>query len=163
MPSIAPLVTEYRAYAAGYLAVGAAGVAIDAGVRGETGRSLGTFAVMSVIMLAVLGATNLRWLAGAVRDAPPAPGDAPVEPVRAILRRVALELVFVAALVTLGLAGKSGVAALIAGMAFGTGLVNLGGWLWLTRTETARRITLYRDTPPRLVAMGRRPIRLRDR
>ncbi|MFN8123244.1 MAG: hypothetical protein U0237_12530 [Thermoleophilia bacterium] len=163
MPSIAPLVTEYRAYAAGYLAVGAAGAALDAEVRGEAGRSLGTFAVMSVIMLAVLGATNLRWLIGAARDAQAAPADMDVEPPREILRRVALELLFVAALVTLGLAGKSGVGALIAGMAFGTGLVNLAGWIWLTRTEGARRITLYRDTPPRLVAMGRRPIRLRDR
>lgn len=163
MPSIAPLVTEYRAYAAGYLTVGAAGVALDAAVRGEAGRSLGTFAVMSVVLLAVLGATNLRWLMGAVRDAQPADADLDVEPVGATMRRVALELVFVAALVTLGLAGKSGVAALIAGMAFGTGLVNLAGWVWLMRTEASRNLTLFRDTPPRLVAMGRRPVRLRHR
>lgn len=163
MPSIAPLVTEYRAYTAGYLAVGAAGVAIDAATRDEAGRSLVTFAVMSVVMLAVLGATNLRWLTGAVRAAEPAGREMDIEPGPSVLRRVALELAFVAALVTLGLAGRSGVAAVIAGMAFGTGLVNLGGWWWLARTETARAITLYRDTPPRLVAMGRRPIRLRAR
>ncbi len=163
MPALAPLVTEYRAYAAGYLAVGAAGVAIDAANRDEPARSLVTFGVMSAVMLVVLGLTNLRWLSAASRDAQPAPRGMEVEPLRGTLRRVALELLLVALLVTFGIAGGPGVGAVIAAMAFGTGVVNLAGWMWLRRTESHRRIRLFRDTPPRLVAMGRRTIRLRER
>ena len=162
MPAIAPLVTEYRAYTAGYLAVGAAGVAIDAASRDEPSRSLLTFAFMSAVMLVVLGLTNLRWLRASSAAAQPAPRELQVEPIRGTLRRVSLELLLVAILVTFGIAGSAGVGAVIAGMAFGTGLVNLSGWLWLRRTEADRGIRLFRDTPPRLVAMGRRTIRLRE-
>ncbi|MFN8110566.1 MAG: hypothetical protein U0Y82_12090 [Thermoleophilia bacterium] len=154
MPVVAPLSREYRGYAIGYLLVGIAGWAASP----DRGTALRSFLIMGMIMMCVLGAVNLRWLQASVRHAPPTPPGASVEEPRRTLLRIAVELLFVAVLVGLSALAHSRLAPLMAGIAFGTGVVNLAGWWWLMHADRAGGAVSMRQAPDGLVGVGRRAV-----
>ena len=158
MQPTAPLAREYALYAAGYSAIGILGLVLDLIRRDHATRSLGPFLVMTVVMLLVLGATNLRWLTTSARQAGAPSPETPIEPMAGTLRRLSLELSLVGLLVLASLAGRVGISALISGLAFGAGGVNLAGRLLVAQLERQRGVVYHRETPRGLVGSGRRPI-----
>lgn len=160
MRPVAPLLAEYRASALLYLVLGAAGLAGDLATRDDSSavRSVVPFAILAAVTLALLAMTGVRWLTRAAPEAPRLPRDAAVDAAGPVWRRAAIEVLMVAILVVAGLTSRSGIGAVIAGLAFGAGLASLVGAVWISRAESARRIRLFRETPTRLITNGRRPL-----
>jgi hypothetical protein len=157
---LAPLTLEYLVTAAGYLLVGVVGALVcqllDAG-------TVVTALLMGTVTFAVLAATGLRWLFGTAAAAGPPDGRVTLEPRDRTLRRMAVEpLVLAVGLVILLLSGTP-IAAVIAGIALGAGVQNLVAVRWLRRQEATRRVELLRETPPKLLSSGRRPVVARPR
>lgn len=159
MRPVAPLAAEYRASASLYLLVGVAGLIGDMVTRDvSAGRSVAAFAIMTAVTTVVLVFTGLGWLRGALPAAAPLPAAAAVDPPVAVWRRAGIEVSLVALLMVAGLAGGRGIGVVIAGIAFGVGLVSAAGLNVVGRHEAARGARVFRETPRRFVASGRRPL-----
>jgi hypothetical protein len=157
---LAPLALEYTVTAAGYLLVGVVGAVVCQAVGAGT---VVTALLMGAVTFAVLAATGLRWLFGAASAAEAPEGAVQLEDRRRTVRRMAVEPLVVGAGLLILLLSATPIAAVIAGIALGSGVQNLIAVRWLRGQEARRGVDLLRETPPRLLSSGRRPVVARAR
>ena len=142
--------------------IGLAGLVGGAATSDAVVRAVVPFLVVALLLAAVQFFVGFRWYQRTIAVAPGAPAGSDYEPPADTRSRVLKTLVIYVVLVGGAILTGRGLGAVIGGVVFGVGAVDLYTSRWLNQRTTKGAPTVFRETSNGLFASGRRPLVLGD-
>lgn len=158
MRPLASLASELRVSGIGLPLIGVAGLIGGVLTSDDAARAIVPFVLVAVLLGAVQYALGFRWYRSAIAAAPAAPTGAEREPEAQTPTRVSRTLLVYVVLIAGAILTGRGLGAVIGGVVFGVGIVDLYTWRWLVQRQRAGAPIAYREISKSLFASGRRPL-----
>ncbi len=158
MRALASLSSELQVTGVALPAIGLAGVVGGAATSDTIVRAVLPFMFVAVLLAAVQFFVGFRWYQRTIAAAPAAPEESDYELSADTRTRVLKTLVIYVVLVGGALLTGRGLGAVIGGVVFGVGVVDLYTSRWLDQRATNGAAPIFRETSKGLFASGRRPL-----
>jgi hypothetical protein len=159
-----PITRDLAIDGGGLTAVGIGGVVAAAAlVKGGPGLAIIPFVIVALVFGLAQVVVSGGWLRNAVADAGPAPAGLVLEPDSTTLRRAGLPTLLALVLIVIALFVWVQFAALLAGLAFAAGMMDLRSRAWISRLQDDRGVVILRETTWLPFATSRRSLWTRER
>lgn len=147
MALVSPITRDLAIDGGGLTAVGVGGVVAAAAlVKGGPGLAIIPFVIVALVFGLAQVVVSGGWLRNAVADAGPAPADLVLEPDSTTVRRAGLPTLLALVLIIIALFVWVQFAALLAGLAFAAGMMDLRSRAWISRLQDDRGVVILRET-----------------
>jgi hypothetical protein len=160
MRALASLSSELQVTGVALPAIGLVGLVGGAATADTVVRAVVPFVLVAALLAAVQFFVGFRWYQRTIAAAAPAPEGSDYEPPADTRTRVLKTLVIYVVLVGGAILTGRGLGAVIGGVVFGVGVIDLYTSRWLMRRDASEAQPVFRETSKGLFASGRRPLYL---